>query len=125
MFLCKPKLQKLFDFGFHALVVFSFMRKRAVDARLYAFFGVIEVAAAVFAQGVERTIAEKAVEIFFRKAVRVFVAGEHLAHSVLKKFVMRAFERFAVLYDNHSHVTRVWFKQGKIAADFFVLKPAV
>ena len=102
------------------------MRKRTVDAGLYAFFGVIEVAAAVFAQGVERTIAEKTVEIFrLKRAILVFVTGEHLAHSVLKKFVMSAFERLAVLYDNHSHVARVWLKQGKIAADFFVLQTAV
>ena len=97
------------------------MRKGAVDARLYAFFGVVEVAAAVFAHGVERAVAKKAVEAFSIGRAFAFVARKHLAQSVLKKLVMSAFERLAVLYDNHSHVTRVSFKQGKIAADFFVL----
>ena len=64
LFLCKPKLQKLFDFGFHQLVVFFFVRERAVDAGFYAFFGVVEVAAAIFAHGVERAVAKKAVEVF-------------------------------------------------------------
>ena len=80
------------------------MRKGAVDARLYAFFGVIKVAAAIFAQGIKRAIAEKAVEIFSIGCAFAFVAREHLARSVLKKLVMLFFGLLSVFDYDYGHV---------------------
>ena len=58
------------------------MRDIAVYAGFYAFFGVFEVSAAVFAKGVQRTITEKTVEIFKR---HIFMAREIFTGSVLIK----------------------------------------
>ena len=58
------------------VVVFFFVRERAVFAGFYPFFGKEKVSVAFFAEAVERAEAEKAVEILF---FRRFVARKVLA----------------------------------------------
>ena len=73
------------DFFHECVVIFFFVRERAVYTRFSAFFRVVEVAAAFLAGEIKRTETEKAVEIFW---IVCFVAREHLARAVLKKLVV-------------------------------------
>jgi hypothetical protein len=56
--------------------------KQAMGAILDSVFGAGPVAAAVFSQGIQRTVAEQAVEVFH---IPAFVAGEIFAGFILKK----------------------------------------
>ena len=67
------------------LIAFPFMGTQASGAILDAVVGVGEIAAAVFAQGVEGAVAEDAGECF---GVGILVAGEIFALPVLEKIVM-------------------------------------
>ena len=61
------------------------MGPQAVGTVLDTFFGIGEIAAAVFAQGIQRAVAEHAAENF---RVRAGMAGKIFTFPVLKKVVM-------------------------------------
>ena len=75
----------LFD---NLVVVLAEMRKIAVYAGFYAFFGVLKVSAAGFTKTVQGTETKKTVKIFFRD---ILVTGKIFAICVLKKFVAEFF----------------------------------
>ena len=92
----KSRIFRLFRFlfcQFHYLVqcfgdcfvVLPAVGPQAVGAILDALFGVLEIAAAVFPQGVQGAITENAAETF---RVGAGMAGEIFAFPVLKKVVM-------------------------------------
>ena len=71
---------------FHdAVIIFLPMGHKAVAAILNAVFQIPEVSAAPIAQRIQRTIAEKAVEIL---RVRLFMARKILTLFILKKSVI-------------------------------------
>ena len=75
----------LFD---NLVVVLAEMRKIAVYAGFYAFFGVLKVSAAGFTKTEQGTETKKTVKIFFRD---ILMTGKIFAICVLKKFVAEFF----------------------------------
>ena len=71
------------------LVIFFLVGHQTVRTVLDAIFCVFEIAAAVFTQSIQRTVAEQAVEVFL---VLSLVAREKLALPVLEKFIVFGFQ---------------------------------
>ena len=67
------------------LIALPFMGAEAAGAVLDAVFGIGEIAAAVFAQGIEGAVAENAGESL---GICVFVAGEIFTLLVLEKIIV-------------------------------------
>ena len=76
------------EFAHDILVIFFLVGHQTVRAVLNAVLGIFEIAAAVFAQSVERAVAEQAVEVFL---VLGLVTREKFALPVLEKFIVFGF----------------------------------
>ena len=81
-------LYYIHEFVHDILVILFLVRHEAVRAVLDAVLGIFEIAAAVFAQSVERAVAEQAVEVFL---VLGLVTREKFALPVLEKFIVFGF----------------------------------
>ena len=66
-------------------IILLFMRKSAIGTIFIAIFGISAVAAAFFAQRIQRTIAKQAAEAF---CIAALMAGEIFTCAVLKEIVV-------------------------------------